>query len=198
VTLGSLSRLSRALDLAASAHAIPAHLPIYLTEFGVQSKPNKFLGVSVAQQAEFDAIAERIAYSNGRVAAFSQYLLRDDPLGGPPGASVRGGVVGFQTGLEYVNGRPKPLFSGWPVQLTVSRRGRGFSLWGLVRPSSGATTLTVLVRSKSAKRYRVLKKVTTNGAGYWSLNSSVRGAFWRVRWTSPSGKRYEGPPIAAS
>jgi hypothetical protein len=198
VTLGSLSRLSRALDLAAGAHAIAAHLPIYLTEFGVQSKPNRFLGVSVAQQAEFDAIAERIAYSNGRVAAFSQYLLRDDPLGGAPGASVRGGVVGFQTGLEYVNGRPKPLFSGWPVQLTVSRHGGSFSLWGLVRPANGATTLTVLVRSKGAKRYRVLKNVTTNGAGYWSLNSSVKGAFWRARWTSPSGKRYEGPPIAAS
>ncbi len=72
-----------------------------------------------------------------RVAAFSQYLLRDDPLGGPPGASARGGVVGFQTGLEYVNGKPKPLFFGLPVQLTVSRRGHGFSLWGLVRPTNG-------------------------------------------------------------
>ena len=61
VTIGVLSRLSRALDLAARAHAIPAHLPIYLTEFGVQSKPNKYLGVSVAQQAEYDAIAEHIA-----------------------------------------------------------------------------------------------------------------------------------------
>jgi len=56
----------------------------------------------------------------------------------------------------------------------------------------------VLVRTKSSKRYRVLKKVATNGSGYWSLSSSVRGAFWRVRWTSPSGKRYDGPPIAAS
>jgi hypothetical protein len=197
VTLGALSRLSRALDLAAGAHAIPAHLPIYLTEFGVQSKPNRQLGVPVAQQAEFDAIAERIAWSNGRVAAFSQYLLKDDPLGGPPGASARGGVVGFQTGLEYVNGRPKPLFFGWPVQLTVSRRGHGFSLWGLVRPTSGPTRLTVLVRSKSSKRYRTLKVVTTSSTGYWSLSSSVQGALWRVRWTSPSGKRYEGPPIQA-
>jgi hypothetical protein len=197
VTLGALSRLSRALDLAAGAHAIPAHLPIYLTEFGVQSKPNKQLGVAVAQQAEFDAIAERIAWSNGRVAAFSQYLLRDDPLGGPPGASARGGVVGFQTGLEYVNGKPKPLFFGWPVQLTVSRRGHGFSLWGLVRPTNGPTKLTVLVRGKGSKHYRTLKAVTTNNAGYGSLSSSVQGAAWRVRWTGPSGKRYEGPPIQA-
>ena len=61
----------------------PAGVPIYLTEFGVQSVPNKELGVSVATQAEFDAIAERIAWENPRVAAFSQYLLKDDPLGGP-------------------------------------------------------------------------------------------------------------------
>jgi hypothetical protein len=197
VTLGALSRLSRGLDLAARAHAIPGHVPIYLTEFGVQSKPNRQLGVAVAQQAEFDAIAERIAWSNGRVLAFSQYLLRDDPLGGPAGASARGGVVGFQTGLEYVNGRPKPLFFGWPVQLTVSRSGHGFSLWGLVRPSAGSTRLTVLVRGKSSKRWRTLKTVTTNSSGYWALHSSVQGAYWRVRWTSPSGKRYEGPGIKA-
>jgi hypothetical protein len=198
VTLGSLSRLSRALDLASGAHAIAGHPPIYLTEFGVQSKPNKQLGVSVAQQAEFDAIAERIAWSNGRVAAFSQYLLRDDPLGGPPGASVRGGVVGFQSGLEYVNGRPKPLFYGWPIPLTVSRRGHGFSLWGLIRPATGSTKLTVLVRTKHSSRYRALRTVTTNPSGYWSLSSSTQGAYWRVRWTSPAGKRYEGPPIRAN
>ena len=98
VTIGVLSRLTRALDLAARAHAIPAHLPIYLTEFGVQSKPNRYLGVPVAQQAEYDAIAEHIAWSNPRVAAFSQYLLKDDPLGGAPGSSVHGGTIGFQTG----------------------------------------------------------------------------------------------------
>ena len=56
VTIGSLSRLSNALNLAARAHAIPAGVPIYLTEFGVQSKPNKYLGVSAPKQAEYDAI----------------------------------------------------------------------------------------------------------------------------------------------
>ncbi len=37
-----------ALDKAAAAHAIPAHVPIYLTEFGVQSVPNQ-LGAPTAQ-----------------------------------------------------------------------------------------------------------------------------------------------------
>jgi hypothetical protein len=195
VTIGVLSRLSRALDLAARAHAIPGRLPIYLTEFGVQSYPNKQLGVSVGQQAEYYAIAERIAYANGRVAAFSQYLLRDDPVGGAPGASVHGGTVGFQTGVEYVSGRPKPLYFGWPVELTVSKAGHRFSLWGLVRPTSGPTKVTVLVRV--GRRYRTLKTVTTNSQGYWGFGSSVRGSAWRVRWVSPAGVRYEGPPIRA-
>jgi Cellulase (glycosyl hydrolase family 5) len=198
VTLGALSRLSRALDLAAGAHAIPRGVPIYLTEFGVQSLPNKQLGVPVSRQAEFDAIAERIAYSNPRVAAFSQYLLKDDPLGGPPGSSVHGGTVGFQTGLEFVSGALKPLYFGWPIPLTVSKRGHGVSLWGLVRPATGATKVTVLVRPKHSRHYRTLRTVTTNSAGYWSLSSSTSGELWRVRWTSPTGVKYEGPPIKAT
>jgi hypothetical protein len=197
VTIGVLSRLSRALDLAARAHAIPAGLPIYLTEFGVQSKPNKYLGVSAAQQAEFDAISEHIAYSNPRVVAFSQYLLRDDPLGGAPGASVHGGTIGFQTGLEYLSGKHKPLYSGFPVPLVVSKRHHGFSLWGLVRPATGATKVTVLVQPKGSKRYRVLKTLSTNSGGYWGFNSSTQGVHWRVRWKSPAGVSYEGPPIRA-
>jgi hypothetical protein len=198
VMIGVLSRLSRALDLAARAHAIPAHLPIYLTEFGVQSKPNRYLGVSVSQQAEYDAIAEHIAWSNSRVAAFSQYLLKDDPLGGAPGSSVHGGTIGFQTGLEYLSGARKPLYFGFPVPLVVSKRGHGFSLWGLVRPAGGATTVTVLVQRKGSRRYTTLKTVSTDGAGYWALRSSTQGVHWRVRWRSPAGAKYEGPPIGAN
>ncbi len=187
VTIGALSRLSNALNLAAGAHAIPGGVPIYLTEFGVQSFPNKFLGVSVAKQAEFDAIAEQIAYNNPRVAAFSQYLLKDDPLGGP---------ANFQTGLEYSNGTAKPLYFGWPIPLTVSGHGHGVSLWGLVRPATGPTKVTILVKARGARHYKTLATVTTNSAGYWSLSSSTAGQFWRVRWTSPTGVKYEGPPIA--
>ena len=149
-----LSRLSNALNIAARAHAIPAGVPIYLTEFGVQTNPpNRELGVSYAKQAQFDAIDEHIAWSNPRVAAFSQYLLKDDPLGGPAGASVNGGVVGFQTGLETVKGAPKPLYSSWPVPLTVTKQGHGYSLWGLVRPAIGSTKVTVLVKRKGARKY---------------------------------------------
>jgi hypothetical protein len=197
VTIGVLSRLSRALDLAARAHAIRAGMPIYLTEFGIESFPGKQNGVPVAQQAEYDAIAEHIAYSNPRVAAFSQYLLRDDPLGGPFANSAIGGYIGFQTGLEYLSGKRKPLYYGFPVPLVVTKRGHGYSLWGLVRGATSAAKVTVLVQLKGSHRYRTLKVLRTNGAGYWALHSSTRGASWRVRWRSPAGVKYEGPPIRA-
>jgi hypothetical protein len=197
VTIASLSRLSNALNLAALAHAIPGGVPIYLTEFGVNSKPNKFEGVSAAKQAEYDAIAEHMAYSNPRVAAFSQYLFKDDPVGGPFSVSAIGGFVGFQTGLEYVTGARKPLYYGFPVPLTVTKHGHGFSLWGLVRPTTGVTKATVLVKLRGARSYRTLKTVTTNGSGYWAFNSSAKGVSWRVRWVSPAGVKYEGPPIGA-
>jgi hypothetical protein len=198
VTIGVLSRLSSALDRAAAAHAIPAHLPIYLTEFGIQSYPNRFLGVPQSKQAEYDAIAEKIAWSNPRVAAFSQYLLRDDKLGGKPGSSVHGGFIGFQTGLEEYGGKRKPLYFGFPVPLVVSRQGHGFSLWGLVRPTEGATKLTVLVQPKGSRSYRKLKVVQTSSNGSWTLRSSVGGTHWRVSWRSPGGVAYNGPSIGAS
>jgi hypothetical protein len=197
VTIGVLSRLSSALDRAAAAHAIPGRIPIYLTEFGIQSKPS-ILGVSLAKQAEYDAMSEKMAWSNSRVAAFSQYLLRDDRLGGPPGSSVHGGFVGFQTGLETVSGARKPLYFGFPVPLVVSRQGHGFSLWGLVRPSEGATKVKVLVQPRGSKSYRTLKVVQTDSLGYWTLRSSLQGSHWRVSWRSPGGVSYNGPPIGAS
>jgi Cellulase (glycosyl hydrolase family 5) len=192
VTIGTLARLTGALARAAHAGALPPRLPIYLTEFGFNTKPSQ-IGVSGAQQAQFDAISERIAWEDPDVAAFSQYQLQDDPIP----ASRHKGFTGFQTGLESALGTPKPLFYSFPVPLTVTRVGRGYSLWGLVRPADGSTELTVLVRRPGAKRYRTLRTVRTNALGYWSVRSSASGVDWRVRWVSPSGRAYEGPPIGA-
>jgi hypothetical protein len=198
VMIGVLGRLTRALNKAAHAHAIPRRVPIYLTEFGVQTRPNRELGVSFAKQVQFYAIDEHIAWSNPRVAAFSQYLLRDDPLGGRAGSSVLGGFIGFQSGLETVKGAKKPLYFSWPVPLTVTKNKRSYLLWGLVRPASGSTRVTILIkRSKHSKRYVKLRTVRTDSLGYWHFNSHGRGVAWRVRWISPSKVKYEGAPVAA-
>ncbi len=117
ISIATLYKLTAALDRAARAGALPAHLPVYITEYGIMSKPNLYQGVPAAEQAEWDAISERIAYVNPRVASFSQYLLKDDP--------IRRRAVGFQTGLEYATGRQKPLFKGFrrPAGRSPQRRG---------------------------------------------------------------------------
>ena len=112
---------------------------------------------------------------------------------------MHGGTVGFQTGLESVGGSPKPLYCAWPMPLVVSKDGHGFSLWGLVRPATASTKVTILgARPAGAKKYRVLKTATTESLGYWDFVSSVAGVSWKVRWTSPTGVKYEGPPIGAT
>jgi len=189
VTIGSLSRMTRALDAAARAGALTPHLPLYITEFGVMSRPNPYQGVPVSQQAEYQAMAEQIAWRNARVASFSQYLLKDDPM--------RRRSVGFQTGLEYYSGRAKPALAAFPVPMTVTRHGSRYALWGLVRPAGAATTATVEVRRRGSSRFMPLAEVHTDARGYWSLGSTVAGGAWRVRWTSPAGVRYTGPPIRA-
>ncbi len=189
VTIGTLSRITRALDRAARAGAVPAHLPVYVTEFGVMSKPNRYQGVPLATQAEYDAIDEHIAYANPRVASFSQYLLRDDP--------PRGHKVVFQTGLMFANGKAKPLLAGFPLPLTVTRHGRSYSLWGFVRPAHEATLVTVEAERPGSHRFGVLTRVQTDARGYWTLASSVAAKSWRVHWVSAQGASYTGPPIRA-
>ena len=126
ITIATLGRLSSALDRAAAAGAIRPDLPIYVTEFGIQSYPNHTLGVPLAQQAEFQAISEKIAWSNPRVVSFDQYLLRDDPP-----------TNGFQSGLETYKGAVKPVYGGFRLPLVVTRTHTGVSFWGLVRPGDG-------------------------------------------------------------
>lgn len=189
VTIGTLSRLSNALNLAADAHAIPAHLPILLTEFGVQTRPNDE-GVGLSEQPEYDAEAEKIAWENPRVTAFSQYLLEDET------ANSKGS--GYRTGLETSSGAEKPLYQAWPIPLVVSSSGSGYSLWGLVRPAVGVTEVHVYVQARGSSRWRSLKTVKTNSLGDWTLHSSTQGSHWRVSWRSPGGSIYTGPPIGVS
>jgi hypothetical protein len=188
VTIAVLSRMTGALDRAARAGAIAPGLPLYITEFGVISAPTRYIGQPVARQAEYDAIAERIAYSNPRVASFSQYLLRDDRIRSR-------NAVAFTTGLLYANGRPKPLYAGFPVPLTVSRRGQGYQLWGFVRPAGGPTELTVEVQRAGSHRFTPLTKATTDARGYWTLPSNAAGQRWRARWVSPEGVTYTGAAV---
>lgn len=186
VTIGALGRLTKALDRAARAKAIPRHLKLYLTEFGIQTYPDRIAGVPQSRQAAYLAMSEHIAYTNPRVAEFSQYLMRDDRRRG-----------GFQTGLRTAKGRKKPAYRAFRIPLAAERYGRRDVLWGMVRPYRHSTR--VVIQSKVGKRHwRTLKRKRTSSRGVYGLSvHHHKGVRYRVRWTSPEGKRYTGPPIPA-
>jgi hypothetical protein len=195
VTIGVLSRLTRALDRAARARVVARRLPVYLTEFGIQSMPDPLYGVSLQRQAEYRSIAERIAYSNSRVRAFSQYLLRDDAPVAHVSRLARYG--GFESGLRTSSGRAKPALAGFRLPVAAYRRGSKVSLWGIVRPASGATT-AVLQQRDGRKGWSKLATIRTGARGAWARTARYReGRAWRVLWTAPSGKTYTAPATRA-
>ena len=191
VTIGVLARLSRALDRAGRAGVLRRGLRVYLTEFGIQSEPDPYIGVSYAKQAEFRSISERIAYRNRRVAAFSQYLMRDDE---PRSGSASQRYSGFESGLRRSTGEAKPAYDAFRLPLVADLGSRSrVALWGLVRPSAGATSVTIEVLRKGSRTWKLLKSDTTNSAGYWSTSTvHRRGTRYRVRWDS-----YRGPATRA-
>jgi hypothetical protein len=191
VMIGTLGRLVTALDRAATAGAVRRDLPIYITEFGVQSYPNPVVGVPLATQAEFDAIGERIAWSNPRVASFSQYLLQDDH-------PRDGRVVGFQSGLETFTGRAKPAYQAFRLPLTVTRTRYSVSFWGLVRPATGPTTLMLQYSSDGGRSWHGLDTEHTGSSGYWTgTGRFVTGRLWRASWVAAGGQTFRGSPIRA-
>jgi len=192
VTLGVLSRLEVALDRAGKAGSLPRGLPIYLTEFGIQSRPDRIQGVSFAKQAAYLSIAEHMAYVNPRVRSFSQYLMSDDR----PRASALNKYAGFESGLRTSKGKKKPAYKAFRLPLAVENYGSTDVLWGLVRQYRQATAVRIEVDPKGKKGWRKLADVKTTGTGVYSLRATHRkGQRYRVKWTSPSGKRYSGAAV---
>ncbi len=196
VTIAVLRRLTNVMDRAGRAGAVPRNLPLHLTEFGIQSAPDPIFGVSLQRQEEFRALSERIAYQNPRVRTFSQYLLRDDDArtSGPP--STR--YPGFESGLRTAAGRAKPALDGFRLPLSAVRSGSRTSLWGLVRPATGATSVRLEYRSGSRGTWKALKTVATNARGFFGLRTrTVSGRQYRMSWKAPSGATLTGAPARA-
>jgi hypothetical protein len=164
LAMGNIARLTNALRKAARAGATRGRLPVYVTEFGTESKPDP-VGVSLKQQAEFNAIAEYLAWRNPQIKAFNQYLMRDDTSG----------TFAFQTGLRKGGGGKKPAFDAFRMPLVAKRLGhRGHQrvlLWGVARLSDyahGPYRVTIRVKGGGTLHVR------TNRAGYYTLTVPFR------------------------
>lgn len=193
ITIAVLSRLTSALDRAAAAGALARRLPVYVTEFGVQSYPDRVFGVSLAQQADYRSLGEYLTWRNPRVRSFSQYLLRDDPTNA-------GGHSAFESGLFLYQGyRPKPSLEGFrlPLVVVAGRGGRG-TLWGFVRPAHGVAGALSLQFADPHHGWRTLGVQRYGASGYWTRRVTTRpGRAWRVRWRGADGVEHVGPATLA-
>jgi hypothetical protein len=157
VSTADLSRLTRTLDGAFAAYGQGRRLPLYLTEYGYESRPPNPFGVSLTQQAAFINQAEFMAYRNPRVFAYDQFLLVDS-----------GGAGLFKTGLKDSRGRLKPAFGAYRVPIhvprTFSSSGR-FRVWGLLRPGrrAGVRAAAVQFRALGSGGYATIATATASG-----------------------------------
>jgi hypothetical protein len=191
VTTANISALRRVLKLGARAGAIPgfAASRIYLTEFGVSSRPPaaKRYGVSLSRQAARINLAEYLAYRSGVVRSFTQIGLEDDPLG----AGSHPGRLVFQTGLRFtatrsqllggVLGRKKRSYNAYRNPLFVVNRGKKVTVWGGVRGvKSGRVKITVGGRTVKTVR---LKR------GYFSTTLKKRKGSWQAKFGTRKSRK---------
>jgi hypothetical protein len=179
VNMLAIRRLGAYLDRAARAGQLPAHLPIYDTEFGLQSNPpDPTVTTSLAKQAEELNEKEELSYRYRRLRSYAQYLLWDDPARPGPRTVA---WSGFQTGLRFTDNRPKAAWNAYRLPIVVHRARRGVRIWGHVRPGSGRRT--VRLQAWRLGRWQGAGRLRTDTAGYFTLRRPAVAAY---RFVAPS------------
>jgi hypothetical protein len=178
IDLASLGRLEAALDrlqrggrLRATTH----RFGLFLDEYGYQTRPpDRTAGVSLSTQDHWLQRAAYRAWRDRRVRLLTQYQWYDEPL-----RHANGLFAGWQSGLRFVSGKPKPALAHFDTPMALDA-SRGL-LWGQARASRGQFVI-VERRLRGARRFSALARVRTDARGYWTLRRRLaRGARYRFR-----------------
>jgi hypothetical protein len=159
------------LDRLRNAGRLRINGSLWLDEYGYQTNPpDPFLGVSPTRQDDWLQEAAYLTWRNPRVKLLTQYVWQDEP-------AARGSAYsGWQSGLRYANGRPKPALAHFPVPFFLDA-AHGL-LWGQVRP--GGSHPVLVQRRKRGGVWTTVAGVTTDARGYWERRMRLaRGASYR-------------------
>jgi hypothetical protein len=199
VPIDDIGRLERALDSVYRAYGVHGQLPIYYTEYGYQTRPpNPFQTVTPAEQAAYLNQADFMAYNTPRVKSVAQFLLVDSaPDKAFPKTSFEYWAESFQTGLEFVNHKPKPAYTAYRMPIWIPHpsfhRGTSMLVWGQVRPASSvaSTTAQVEFSGGAGNTWTTLGTVSTAQDGYFTIDVKPSGSgLVRIAWQSPHGPVY--------
>jgi hypothetical protein len=188
ITIANIGTLGPLLDTlsAQSGAKIASGLPIFLTEFGYESEPDPRNGISLLRQAEFNQLAEFLAFNDPRVAATTQFLLKDAaPLKRSP-ITGRKYKVGsreywftYQSGLYNTRNRAKPAAYAYSFPLVVYPAGEGVvGFWGQARfrPNGSEDTIVFLWRPDPKSPWQqVGDGLATSPRGFFSGSVPIPG-----------------------
>ncbi len=190
-TMSNLSTLSRTLRRVHDRYGQRRGraFPLFLTEYGYQTRPPDRSGVSPRAHAAYINHAEYLAFRHPGVRSYAQFLMVD---GGPPVDKT------FQTGLKTRDGRRKPAYAAYrlPIHL-YARRGRSVAVWGHVRTASRAARPPVRIefRRRGGRTWRrLVTRRATRGHGYLETRVRVPGS-GSVRLVAPGGVVSRAAPI---
>ena len=178
VTMSTIGRLTALLD-----HDFP-RARIWLTEYGYQTNPpDRLLGVTRAQQAEYVGEGAYAAYRTPKVDMLLQFLYRDEPI-----------LARFQSGLVTLTNAVKPAYAAFQLPLAQIS---STTLWGQLRaPAAGSTAR---IEKQVGSRWQTLATVHRGTGGFfrWTgklvrgthvrvhAGSLVASVTWTYRWQAP-------------
>jgi hypothetical protein len=201
--IADLPRLFATLDRLTGARRILVStgkpLDLYLTEFGYQTfPPDVAVGVTPTLQARYLQQAAYLTWRNPRIKNVTHYEWEDEPiryLG--PGAKA---FSGWQSGLFYADGEPKPAAQAFANPFWIDPRpgGRSARLWGQVRPG-GAHAVSVQKRPAGSAAWVTVARLRTNGSGYWAKIVPLGArAEYRYRYDAGTSGAATSPAMSAA
>ncbi len=190
ITIASASRLKVIIRQAAAHHRIRSGLRISYTEFGFQTNPpDELFGVGLDAQAAYLNHSDWIAYRDPGVRTVAQYELRDEQRSS-----------GFQTGLRFIDGQPKPGYAAYRMPLWLSKQGGRVRVWGQVRPAADGAREQIEVQNaaKGSEAFETVATAATQGAkGFVDVTVAPRAGSWRLRWAPADGSEAMTSRVAA-
>jgi len=188
ITINHANRLERLLDAAARNGAITGpRLPIYYTEYGFQTNPpDQLLGLPLNEQALFINESDWIAFNDPRIMGVAQYALADDAS-----------ISGFNTGLEFNDGRRKPSYDAYRLPIYVVKHRGGVLVWGEVRPGDHTQLQSVAIQTRSGRTWTTQATAQTadfngapNAGGFFEKKLNGVAPAYRVMWVAPDGTTF--------
>jgi hypothetical protein len=148
VTAPDMGKLTKALAVAErSGRALPrGHKQLWVTEFSWDSKPPDPNGIPVLERAKWMEQSFWELWREG-VSTLCWFLIVDQ-------APVPNYAESYQSGLYYINGKPKPGLEAYRFPFVVQSVGHGqYQLWGIT-PRSGTVSVQRRVGGKWVTLYR--------------------------------------------